>query len=91
VGVFHSYVRFATTKGMGKAYGAGSFRRCDYGCFAKCCGCQEHRMHCQMFLQVLLIYGSAKTTRFFLVADGHRRSTEIRRIRHGMAVSDQDG
>jgi hypothetical protein len=38
-----------------------------------------------------LLCVTAETTLFFLVADGHRRSTEIRRIRHGMAVSGQDG
>jgi hypothetical protein len=62
---------------MGKAYGAGSFRHRDYGCFAKCCGCQEHRMHCQMFLQVLILCVAAETTLFFLGADaveGRERS-----------------
>jgi hypothetical protein len=48
-------------------------------CIVKCC------LH---FVGVCI---TAETTLFFLVADGHRRSKEIRRIRHGMAVSDQDG
>jgi hypothetical protein len=45
----------------------------------------------QWLLHFVGVCITAETTLFFLVADGHRRSKDIRRMRHGMAVSDQDG
>jgi hypothetical protein len=46
---------------MCKDDGTGSFRRCDYGGSAKCCGCQEHQTLCQMSLQVAAKMGTGLT------------------------------